>query len=72
MSKFRLLGKTPSEEQLHAEYLRGMHKERERIRRAVSKYIRRIELEPGLLIRDEIALDATTLLDIINGRKSDV
>lgn len=68
MSKFRLLNKTPSEDQLDAAYNKGKLAERDRIRRIILKHVSRIEWKPGVYVRDEITLTATELLELINGR----
>lgn len=68
MSRFRLLDKTPSEEQLDAAYNKGKLAERDRIKRIVLKHLSRIEFEPGVYIRDEITLTASELIDLINGK----
>ena len=68
MSRFRLLNKTPSEDQLDAAYNKGKLAERDRIKRIVMKHLSRIEWEPGFYVRDEITLTGTELLDLISGR----
>jgi hypothetical protein len=68
MSRFRMLNKTPSEDQLDAAYNKGKLTERDRIRRIVLKHVSRIEWDPGFYVRDEITLTATQLLDLIDGR----